>query len=222
MEIEFVLRNIETNDWATVFFIVALVIIAYNKWVYTAQFSDFSKMIYSNKYIKLYREESNLKSWFTLSMTFVQFLSLSFLIHIFISEFSEHQLYSFRHYVQILNVLTFLVLSKYIVEKIIAICFNMEEFMDQFSLVKVSYRSYIGLLLLPIVMILFYNQTIDPIVLYILGFVIILTNLFIYSLIIKNYQKYIGTYFYYFILYLCTFEIAPYYILYKWYINSGI
>lgn len=222
MEIEFLLRNIQTTDWATVLFVVALGIIAYNRWVFTAQFSDFSKLIYSNKYIKLYREDSNLKSWFTISMTFVQFLSLSFLIHIFLSEFSNHEINNLVHFVQILNVLSFLVLSKYLIEKIVAICFHLEDFMDQYSLVKVNYRSYIGLILLPIAMILFYNRTIDPIVLYGLGALLILANVFIYSMIIKIYQKYIGAYFYYFILYLCTFEIAPYYILYKWYINSGI
>src|SRR5690606_2620416 len=172
-----------------------------------------------NKYIKLYREESNLKSWFTISMAFVQFVSLSFLIHIFLSKFSSTELYNFRQYLQILNLLTFLILAKYLVEKIVAICFRLEDFLDQYSLVKVNYRSYLGLLLLPLAMVFFYNKTIDLLVLYIIGIALILANIFIYTMVIKIYQKQIGSYFYYFILYLCTFEIAPYYILYKWYLN---
>ena len=57
METEFIIRNFQSNDWATIFFIVALVIIAYNRWVYTVQFSDFTNLLFSNRYIKVYREE---------------------------------------------------------------------------------------------------------------------------------------------------------------------
>src|SRR5690606_8664927 len=179
MEIEFLERNIHSTDWATLIFVLALGVIAYNRWVFSTQFADFSKLIYSNKYIKLYREESNLKSWFTISMAFVQFVSLSFLIHIFLSKFSSTELYNFRQYLQILNLLTFLILAKYLVEKIVAICFRLEDFLDQYSLVKVNYRSYLGLLLLPLAMVFFYNKTIDLLVLYIIGIALILANIFI-------------------------------------------
>lgn len=222
MEIEFLTRNIQSNDWATAIFAIALIIIAYNKWVFSAQFSDFSRLLISKKYIKMYKEETNLKSWFTMSMTFIQFLSLSFFIHIFLSKISHNEMNNFVHFIQILNILCFLIISKYIIEKIIGICFSIENLIDQYSLIKVSYRSYIGILLLPIVMIYFYNPNITPIFLYITTAIIAIVNVFIYFIIIKTYQKQIGSYFYYFILYLCTFEIAPYYILYKWYINSGI
>lgn len=222
MEIELLLRKIENKDWATLIFVLVLGLIAYNRWIFTSQFSDFSKLIFSNKYIKIYRDPSQLSSWFTLSMAFVQFITFSFIIHIFLSYFSTTNLASFRQFAQILNIVCFFILSKYLIEKVIAICFDLEEFINQFHLVKVNYRTYLGLAMLPITMILFYNTTISPYVMYLILSLIVIANVFIYSMIIKIHQKQLSSYFYYFILYLCTFEIAPYYILYKWYVNSGI
>jgi hypothetical protein len=45
--------------------------------------------------------------------------------------------------IQIITFLIFFVLSKYLIEKIIATAFHIEEFVEQFNLQKVTYRTYI-------------------------------------------------------------------------------
>ncbi|WP_372473886.1 DUF4271 domain-containing protein [Capnocytophaga sp. ARDL2] len=222
MELNFITRNYIQNDWALLIFITAIGIIAYNRRVFAVQFDEFSKLLYSNKYIMLYRESSELKTWFTISMTFVQFVTISFLLHTLWSSYIGYGMQDFMQYLQMLNAIIFIVLSKYLIEKMVAVCFELEHFIEQFNLVKVSYRNYLSMILLPFAMILFYNQTIDERVLYSIIALMLLINIGLYAYIIKTYQKQIGGYLYYFILYLCTFEIAPYFILYKWYVNMGI
>jgi len=107
-----------------------------------------------------------------------------------------------------------------LIEKIIATSFNIEEFNEQFNLHKVNYRTYIGLLLLPVNIILFYNESPHPVVLYIIIGLIIIASIISYLVSLRIYQNLILGKLFYFILYLCALEIAPYYFMYYWFTKS--
>jgi hypothetical protein len=106
------------------------------------------------------------------------------------------------------------VLSKFLIEKIVAAIFNIEEFTEQFNLQKVSYRTFIGIILLPINIYLFYNNSLSNVWIYCIIGVILAINLFSYLVSLKIYQNLIIGKLFYFILYLCALEIAPYYFIY--------
>ena len=105
------------------------------------------------------------------------------------------------------------VLSKFLIEKIIATTFNIEEFAEQFNLQKVSYRTFIGILLLPVNIYLFYNNASDILIYCIIG-VILIINMLTYLVSLRIYQNLVVGNLFYFILYLCALEIAPYYFIY--------
>ena len=73
-------RILESRDWATVLFVLSFAIIAVTKSVFENRFADFANLIYSNKYIKVYKDSSNLKSTFTISLFLVQVISLAFFV----------------------------------------------------------------------------------------------------------------------------------------------
>ena len=75
-------RITENKDWATLLFVLSFAIIAITKSVFENRFGDFANLIYSNKYIKVYKDSTNLKSGFTLALFFVQVISLAFFIQI--------------------------------------------------------------------------------------------------------------------------------------------
>ncbi|WCM43393.1 DUF4271 domain-containing protein [Flavobacterium sp. CBA20B-1] len=220
MEIDFLQRNISSIDWVTVLVVAAFAAIVITRITFPNRFSDFAKLAFSNKYLSTYRDSNNMKSGFTISMFFVQMVSLSLFVHYIISLTGLSELSYFPTYLRILSILLFFVLVKYFIEKIIAVCFNMEEFAEQYNLVKVSYRSYLGLLLLPVVAILFYNRFSFDYFIWIVSGVFVLFNAILFLLLLKNYQKVFSQFLFYFILYLCTFEIAPYIIMYHWFVIS--
>lgn len=220
MEIDFLNRYNYSFDWATVLFVLTFATIVVTRLTFARRFEDFIKLAVSNKYLSTYRDTNNLKSGFTISMFFVQMVSLSLFVHYFISLTGFTALHSFSTYLRILSILMFFVLVKYFLEKIIAVCFNMEDFAEQYNLLKVSYRSFLGLLLFPIVAILFYNTFQYPYFIWAVVGLFILFNIVLYGLLLKNYQKVFSKFLFYFILYLCTFEIAPYVILYHWFVVS--
>lgn len=207
-------RITENKDWATFLFVLAFGIIAITKSVYGNRFSDFINLFFSDKYSKVYRDSSQLKSSFTISLFFVQVISFAFFIQISLSIFGYASKTDWILYIQIITFLSFFILSKYLVEKIIATTFNIEEFMEQFNLQKITYRTYIGIIILPVNIILYYYNTVSQNIPIVIISIILLLSILTYSLSIKKYQSVIFSKLFYFILYLCTLEIAPYFFMY--------
>jgi len=215
-------RIIENKDWATLVFILAFGIIASTKSVYENRFEDFARLVYSDKYTKIYRDSSHLMGMFSISLFFVQIISFSFFIQLLLSYFGYASKTDWILFLQILTFLIYFILSKYLIEKIIATSFNIEEIIDQYNLQKVTYRSYIGLLLLPVDIVLFYYDSILKNIPLLILYTIIGINVLLYIISIKNYRKEILSKLFYFILYLCTLEIAPYYFMYYWFTKSSV
>ena len=213
-------RIIENKDWATLLFVLALALIAITKSVFETRFSDFLKLIVSDKYIKIYKDSSHLFSGFTIVLFIVQLISLAFFIQLILYNFGYASKTDWAIFTQIITLLIFFILSKYIIEKIIATSFDMEEFVEQYNLQKVSYRTYIGLLILPIDIILFYNNNTSKNIILAIITIILATNILTYLLSLKTYQNLIFGKLFYFILYLCALEIAPYYFMYYWFTKS--
>ncbi len=213
-------RVIENKDWATLLFVFSFTLIAATKSIFENRFNEFAKLIFSDKYIKIYKDSSHLMSWFNVILFFVQLISFSFFIQIVLSHFGIVSKTDGIIYIRIITFLGVFVLSKFIIEKIIATAFNIEELEELINFHKVSYRSYIAVCILPINLILFYNNnTSDSLFTMFIGGVVFL-NLFTYLISIKNYQNLLFSKMFYFILYLCALEIAPYYFLYYWITKS--
>ena len=209
-------RIIENKDWATFLFMLAFAAVAITKSAYENRFSEFTKLIFSDKYVKIYRDVSHLKSSFTIALFFVQIVSYSFFILLTMHIFGYASKTDWMLFIQIATFLTYFILAKYLIEKIIGTCFNIDEFVDLFNLQKATYRTYIGILILPVNAVLFYRDDIsESLPLAIIG-VSVCISMFSYFISIKTYQNTIISKLFYFILYLCTLEIAPYYFLYYW------
>jgi len=213
-------RILESKDWATVLFVFSLLLVAVTRSVFETRFADFSKLIFSDKYIKIYKDSSNLMSWFNVAMFLVQIISFAFFIQFLLSYFGYVSQTDWIVYIQLITLIGVFILSKYLIEKIISVSFNIEEFIEQFNLQKVSYRTYVGLVLLPLNMVLFYNNDVPKIVVYLIIAIILVINTLTYLNSLKIYQNLIISKLFYFILYLCALEIAPYYFMYYWFTRS--
>ena len=220
MQINFQDRILEDKDWATALFVFSFALIAVAKTTFENRFSDFLRLLISDKYIKIYKDSSNLMSWFTIILFIVHLLSLAFFIQLLLSYFGFAAKTDWLFYIRVSTLLGVFILSKYLVEKIISVTFNIEEFTEQFNLKKVSYRTYIGILLLPMNFMLFYNNNVSINIIYTVLIAILLINIVTYLNSLKLYQSLIFGKLFYFILYLCALEIAPYYFMYYWFTTS--
>lgn len=215
------LRVIENKDWATILFVISFATVAITKSAFENRFAEFAKLIYSDKYTNIYKDGSNLKSSFTIALFFVQLISFAFFILLSLSYFGYSSKTDWVLFIQIITFLIYFVFCKFLIEKIIATSFNIEEILEQFNLQKVIFRTYIGLFLMPINIILYYNDVVSRNFMITLVVIVLIANILTYLVSIKNYQNIIFSKLFYFILYLCALEIAPYYFMYYWF-TKGI
>jgi hypothetical protein len=207
-------RVLESTDWTTILFVLTLILVVLCKSLFESRFTEFMRLIVSDKYLKVYRDSSHLWSGFTLLLFAIQMLSFAFFIQLTLSQYGYTTKTNGLVFIQIITYLSVFVLSKFLIDKIIGTAFSMEEFADQFNLQKASYRSYMALMLFPINVLLYYNSSVPNFVFNGLIFVVLAINLFTYLASLKNYQNLLAGKLFYFILYLCALEIAPYYFIY--------
>lgn len=214
-------RVLPSKDWATILFFLGFSVIAVNRTVFGVRFSEFTRLAVSNKYLKIYKDNTNLRNSFTLSFLIVQLISITFFVQIALKSFDLIPYYSFSSFLMILNFVGTFIVGKYLIDKIISSTFNIDEFSDALNLQKATYRNYIGMILLAVDVLLFYNNITNKLIIGTLLIALIATNILLYVLFIKNNQKAIMNKGFYFILYLCTLEIAPYLLLYFWFKDYG-
>ena len=104
-------RITENEDWATTLFVLSFAIIAITKSIFENRFGDFANLIFSNKYTKVYKDNSNLKSGFTIALFLVQVISLAFFIQISLSYFGYASKTDWVLYIQIFTFLIFFIFS---------------------------------------------------------------------------------------------------------------
>lgn len=211
---EFQPRIVSPFDWATLIFVVALGLVVIARTAFESRFNDYIRLLVSDKYTKIYRESSHLWSGFNIVLFVVHLISLSFFIQIVLAHNGWGEKTDWLLFVRIFTGLFVFILSKFLIEKIIAVTFDVEELIDEFNLQKVNFRTYIGLLLFPVSMILFYGDFTTNTLISVIIITILVINLLTYLFSLKNHQNIVTGKLFYFILYLCALEIAPYYFIY--------
>ena len=218
-KLQFIERTVQDNSWAVFLFIGSFLLVAVAKSVFTKQFSDFLTLAYTDKYIKLYGGENDSLKWFSGLLIFIQLISYSFFIHIISAQLGFTDKNNFFSFLGIFTFVLFFISLKFLLEKSISFLFEIQEFYNRFLFQQATYRMYLGLFLLLGTFIFFYSK--EPVIgiTYILIGVFVLLNLIFRLISFRTFQKEIKANLFYFILYLCTFEIAPYYFIYYWLTN---
>ncbi len=213
-------RIIENKDWATILFVLCLIIIAITKTFFENRFNEFLKLIISDKYNKIYRDGTQIMSWFNISLFVVHIISISFFIQLTLSYLGYTEKANWTSFIQISTLVSVFILSKFLIDKIIATAFGIEEFAEQYNLQKVNYRTYIAILLLPVNIFLFYNNITNIMTYYFIFSIILVSLLLTFVNNLKINKKILSNSLFYFILYLCILEIAPYYFMYYLFTRS--
>ncbi|HEY0091781.1 MAG TPA: DUF4271 domain-containing protein, partial [Flavobacterium sp.] len=109
-------RLIENKDWATGLFLICFVLIALARNTFEKKFGDFARLIISDKYIKVYRDSSNLTSGFTIMLFFVQLIALSFFIQLMLSHLGYASKTDWVLYIRIFTLLGVFIMSRFLID----------------------------------------------------------------------------------------------------------
>jgi hypothetical protein len=212
------LRDFISYDWFTISLGLIFISVVLLKYINTAKFNLLVKFTYSNDYFKLKDKESRYFTTFDNLIIVLAHLTAAQFVYFLIKDLEYIEIiniYPFFEVVAIFFVLLLLSFVKHQLEKFVNKCMTNSNFLSYYQFYKQIIWSYAILLGLPFLIFVIYNPAGSLSVVY-FSFVIMLifygfkTLILIYknrSLLIRNW--------YYFILYLCALEIAPYFFLYK-------
>ncbi|WP_452229250.1 MULTISPECIES: DUF4271 domain-containing protein [unclassified Lacinutrix] len=213
------LREIISNEIFTILLVLCLVLVATAKVLFTKRFNDFVYILGNFRYLKVYSREIKAIDGFD-ALLFINLLISSSIFSVlmyqsFVGEIEDIPTFLIKVFIGI----AVIILAKTSIERLLGSLFDVETILDFYVFQKMSYKNFIGLLLIPVNFILLFSVTPSPIILQILGLVFLLINCISIAASYKTYQSLIKSNLLYFILYLCTLEISPYLVLYKLFID---
>lgn len=213
---QYIERYTESIDWITIFLTCCFVVFTIVKYAYPKRFEEFVMLPVNNKYFLVQGKNNDLKHPFNTLLFAAQVLSVSLFIFLLL-DFKSPELKETNPwlFVQICTAYSFFILIKTLVEKIIGSIFSIDAIVNSYLYQKLTYRNLLGIVVFTGNLLFFY--VIEPsntFILLFLGFLLILNCLALFNSY-KSFGRMILANFFYFILYLCALEIAPYLILYK-------
>jgi hypothetical protein len=213
------LRDFPKYELFTILIVVGIFFIAIAKAIYPKRFNDFVYVLGNSKYLKIYAKEQKFFDKFD-ALIFIN-LIISSAIFLFICLYFDSKILTPS--IDSMFKLTFgigvFILIKVLLERLIGSLFEIDKLIDQYLFQKISYKNLLGLVLIPINLLLIYSFKPRLILLYIIVILLVLINIMGLITTIKTNQSIIKQNLFYFILYLCALEIAPYIILYKVFVS---
>jgi len=203
-------KTIVSMDWMTLTLFVGLVVLALGKYLFHKKFLNFIILPFNDKYILLHNKKGQFSHWFHLLLTLFQIINLSLFILLVLQIFD---LFPFEktitNYIIILGFLALFELVKFLLQMFTGFVFNNLSLVGSLIFSKISYLNYSSIVIAVANILLIYITTDSKTIIYIAFSLIVLINGIGITKLLKNHQKALFPYFVYFILYLCTLEIAP-------------
>ncbi len=174
----------------------------------------------------MYNKKEILLNWFHVFFTLFQVINFSLFIYlvlqIFFKEGSLIRIDSSYGYPIILGGLFIFLLVKAALQLGNGFIFNSNRIISDLIFKKLSYLNYSALVMFAANILLCYVFKDALIVVYAAFFLILLINAIGWVTLLRNHQNFLAANFFYFILYLCALEIAPFVIIGSYLNDSAI
>ncbi|RDY59502.1 DUF4271 domain-containing protein [Flagellimonas nanhaiensis] len=203
-------RVVFSLDWITITLFLSMILLTLGKYLFQSRFMNFMILPFNDKYILLHNKKGQLLNWFHILLTLFQLLNLSlflFLIqkHLLAAPLGDDQIAFFW----ILGFLTLFELAKLGVQYLKGFIFETSHLISELIFHKISYLNFSSLIMLIGNIVVIYILNDSKMVIYATILLVLAINGIGVIKLLKNYQKALIPHVLYFILYLCTLEIAP-------------
>ena len=210
------IRHIVSLDWITALIVGCLLCLAIVKYAYPRKFEDFLLIVSSDKFLSGSIKNNSLFHPFNGSLLAIQWITIPLFIYIGYCIYTDLDIgQNISSYLYILIGYIVFEQGKLLLERLIGYLINFKEVIKPHIYRKITFKNLLSLVILFFCVLLVYNgNTLQE---YYAVFVGIALLIYFFSLLflIRKFQSLILQQPSYFILYFCTLEIAPYYIMYK-------
>jgi len=207
----------QDNNWIILTFLFILALLVILKKLFKFQFNNQLKLLNSTIWI------SNLKNNYTavynlynLGYLVILCFLLSFVTLVYIKYFTGLIVAnSFYFFLKYSLYFSFFFILKHWFYYLFSLVFSLKQLMLKVVYIKTSYLNFLSIFILSWLSFVLFSPFKSILIFKIASIISLLLALYFYALIIKNNLKVVSKHFFYFILYLCTLEIAPIIILYR-------
>ena len=213
------LRPIVFNEIFTVLLVICLMLIALAKAFFPKRFNDFIYVLGNFRYLKVYARDQKFIDGFDALLFTNLLVSSSVFGYVIYKTFIDDVGDIYTLLIKLFVGIGVFALGKILIERLIGSLFNIDALIDVYVFQKMSYKNFLGFVLIPINAIFIYRIVPTENILQILVGLFVLINCVGLLASFKTYQSLIKSNIFYFILYLCALEISPYVILYKLFID---
>jgi len=213
--LETALKTIINKDWITVLLILSFLILTVSKKIYTQRFQGLLPFLGIEKYNSRIKDKKSLHP-FTILLSIHHITILSLFIFLWYTA-SLGKAYTELPdlYIKILIGYLIFEVVKTLIDKTIGYILNIQGIMQLYLNRKLNFKNLLSILVLILCFFVVYGNFATFQILQVSLWVIICLYFISLAITISKYQDQILSLPFYFILYFCTLEIAPYYILYN-------
>ena len=210
--------TILNNDWITFIFLVILIILTIENFLFENRLLNTSSFFLKKKKMLFYfnKEKNIFLNLFQILFFIVQLLTISLILY-FLNPFLGLKIgfTGFKLYIVVCIGVSLYFTFRLLTGIFLAFIFNIKPIHQKFSFEKISYFNNLILWILPLLILSSYAKQFDDLIFKITIFVFLFLLIIRYSLLLINNKKLIFNNLFYFILYLCALEIVPLVIILK-------
>lgn len=209
------IRQVVSYDIFTILIVLGLAMVALAKVLFEKRFKDFSYVFINSTYLKVYERDQRFFDLFDGLLFTNLVFGLTTFTHLAINTFSGQNDISLNLLFKLSIGIAAFFTIKTLLERLVGSLFEIDHVLDSYLFQKISYKNFLGLILIPINMLLLYSIEPTKTIIYVAVGLIFLINMVGLVTSYKSNQNLISRDVFYFILYLCALEISPLLILYE-------
>jgi hypothetical protein len=212
-------RVLISDNWVAILFVFCLLLLFLLKLFDAEKMRGYALSIFNKGFVEITSEEKqSMFSLFHLGYIGFSFLSISLTVYFFLVHYQEKTVYSLLEYSQIASYVLVYIFGRNVLELLLIKILDIKQLLGYFFVSKRSYLYSISVGVFFLNVIYFYGferveTDFSGIILLLSGIILLFAIRFVF--ILTNNKNLIIKELFYFILYLCAFEIAPLLILFK-------
>jgi len=206
------------SDWTTVVFLLIFFLLGVAKWVYKERLFKLTSLFFSNEYFLAYGKDKKLIiNGFNTILFSVQSLALSLLMFSFFYFYKPLIIVNngLIFFLKIVLFTTSFFILRYLVSLLLGVLFEVNKQQEYLAFAKISYLFSSTVLILPLLFFVYYVKNYNLLVFQLTISVFTILLIIRYVVIFQNNKNKVLYQLFYFILYLCALEIAPFLLIYK-------
>ncbi|MDN6279617.1 MAG: DUF4271 domain-containing protein [Psychroflexus sp.] len=209
---EVLVRHTYSSDWISFIYLAILILIVSAKYINTNEFYLFFKFDFLRSYFAEKKRFKQQIIWFDLILFIITTSVMS--LSLMQSKVLETD-YDLTSFTRIGLFFSILILSKSVLEILVGLMIKKSYLITDYVLFKIASLGYASLLILPLSAVLTYNKSLTNELSFVIFVLFSLVNIVFIGNYLYSQRKHLLQDWYYFILYICSLEIAPLIISYK-------